>query len=279
MIYTIIIPTYRRRDDLFRCLDCLAHYFYPEDQNSNMDLEVIVTDDARQLELEEEINDTYSWVKYVSGPGRGSAANRNNGARHARGEWLIFVDDDCLPTQSWLGAFAEATGCAFVLEGKTIAERPKSRMNEESPINEIGGYLWSCNFAIQRSHFELLGGFDEGFPCPAMEDVDLKVRLDALGLEIAFVPKAIVVHPWRAARPETFFSLHQQSTFRFWKKHPHLEPSSYCKHYLYMAIRSFFKVTLPEFLKYRGKGIRWAIRRDAWLLSQAWRFWSSKHAD
>jgi hypothetical protein len=39
----------------------------------------------------------------------------------ARGEWLVFTDDDCLPSTSWLASYLEAmTDAASVYEGKTV---------------------------------------------------------------------------------------------------------------------------------------------------------------
>ena len=181
MRFSVIIPTYNRKEDLCKCLDCLAHYF-EDDQQKQQDfsVEVIVSDDAKQIELKNHLQENYPWVKYFEGPARGPAANRNNGAKNASGEWLVFTDDDCLPSKAWIDAFAERVGDGDVLEGKTSADRPKQRMDEESPVNESGGYLWSCNFAIKKSLFDQLTGFDEAFPFPAMEDVEFKTRVDNL---------------------------------------------------------------------------------------------------
>ena len=44
----------------------------------------------------------YPWVSWGRGPRRGPAANRNAGALRARGEWLAFTDDDCVPDPNWL---------------------------------------------------------------------------------------------------------------------------------------------------------------------------------
>ena len=44
-----------------------------------------------------------------------------------------------------------------VPEGSIEADRDKQRYDEESPINIIGGQLWSCNFAISRLAFDHLG--------------------------------------------------------------------------------------------------------------------------
>jgi hypothetical protein len=64
-------------------------------------------------------------------------------------------------------------------------------------VNLDGGKLWSCNFAIRRAHLEQVGGFDERYPYPHMEDADLQARLQKSGFMIRFVPAAEVDHPPR----------------------------------------------------------------------------------
>ena len=91
---SVIIPTCNRNDLLGKCLDCLS----PNIQTlSASSYEVIVTDDSKQHQAKQFVEENYGWVKWIAGPQRGPAENRNNGAKNANGEWLIFIDDDCLP--------------------------------------------------------------------------------------------------------------------------------------------------------------------------------------
>jgi len=161
---------------------------------------------------------------------------------------------------------------ATVLEGRTIADRPKQRLDEESPVNFSGGYLWSCNFAIKKSLFDSINGFDEIFPFPAMEDVDLKYRIDTKGVKTLFVPEAVVTHPWRRSRGVVFLKKHQKSDFYFWAKHKNLAPASLFKYYGYRGLRSLLKVTLPGAIKYRCRGLKAAITNDAWQILQSLKF-------
>lgn len=271
-MYSVIIPTYNRRADLYKCLSCLSEYFTSAASNGQpFDVEVIVSDDAKEKDLAKDLSSSFPWVRYFEGPSRGPAANRNNGAAQARGEWLVFTDDDCLPGPGWLRSFHAVADQATVLEGKTIAERPRERLDEESPINS-GGYLWSCNFAIRKSLFDSLAGFDEKFPFAAMEDMDLKKRIDDEGAKIVYVPQAVVTHPWRRSRGLAFWGKQQKSELYFWAKHKNLAPASLPKHYAYLAARSLLKITIPGALKYRCRGLKNAIGHDAWLLGQSLRF-------
>ena len=141
MLFSVIIPTYHRNDLLAKCLDCLASNVQTLTSD---DYEVIVTDDGSLTTAEEMINHHYSWVKWVAGSHNGPAANRNNGARYAQGEWLVFTDDDCLPDPQWLEAYTKNVTNEMnylVLEGRTYVDRPRKSLAETSPVNESGGYL------------------------------------------------------------------------------------------------------------------------------------------
>src|SRR5450631_181394 len=153
MDLSVIIPTYKRRDVLSTCLKRLG----PEVQNLSLDsYEVIVTDDALADDPANGLGHDFAWVHHTCGPQKGPAANRNSGAKSAKGEWLIFLDDDCLPEPSFLSAYLEAirqNPDYRIFEGKTLRDRPQLRLDEEAPLNDTGGYLWSCNFLIQKKLF------------------------------------------------------------------------------------------------------------------------------
>jgi GT2 family glycosyltransferase len=197
-LISVVIPTRDRNETLARCLDRLA----PCAQSLSHDqYEVVVSDDSAHAAARELIFERYPWARWTPGPRRGPAANRNAGSRVARGEWLAFTDDDCLPEAGWLDAFAAAfnpsADALDVLEGRTTCLAGLDSPRETAPVNLDGGKLWSCNFAIRRAHLEQVGGFDERYPYPHMEDADLQARLLKSGFMIRFVPGADVDHPPR----------------------------------------------------------------------------------
>jgi GT2 family glycosyltransferase len=71
---------------------------------------------------------------------------------------------------------------------------------EHAPVNESGGRWWTSNLAIRREAFESIGGFDERYTVPHMEDADLRERAFAAKLAWRFAPDAIVDHPPRRER-------------------------------------------------------------------------------
>jgi GT2 family glycosyltransferase len=215
--FSIVIPTYRRNESLARCLDQLV------DGAQTLpftEYEVIVSDDYRGADNAQRlVEERYPAFRWVAGPGRGPAGNRNGGAAQARGAWLVFTDDDCVPLPGWLAAFAarleEPDGPTLrVLEGATTAGGAKDYGPFMSvPLNETGGCLWSCNFAIERKLFDEMGGFDDRFPFPHLEDVDLRLRLQDRAQDFPFVPAAEVEHPPRPSRPLRVWADSQESAF------------------------------------------------------------------
>ncbi|MEL7067681.1 MAG: glycosyltransferase [Cyanobacteria bacterium J06581_3] len=256
MLLSIIIPTYHRDDLLAKCLDCLK----PEVQTlTDKQYEVVVSDDGGHKTAEQMVQDQYPWVTWVAGPQKGPAANRNNGAKYAQGKWLVFTDDDCLPDPQWLEAYVEAirekTDC-LVFEGRVYVDRPKRSLAEKSPRNETGGYLWSCNLAIQRDLFKSLQGFDERFPYAAMEDVDLRLRLTKSGHPFLFVETAAICHPWRISRGWRELRKKKKSTLLYLSIHPDQLKHINAQFYAFALVRSFIKVAIPGLIKFRGSGIR-----------------------
>lgn len=221
MLFTVVIPTYKRQEALAACLNCLAQYFRPEVQERlGFQVEVIVSDDGLEDCLKSLLMSCYPWTLYLAGPQRGPAANRNHGARQAKGDWLVFTDDDCLPQHGWLEAYAASADECDVMEGRTSSFGQRMRVDEDCPINETGGFLWSCNFAIKRELFLQLDGFNAVFPSAAMEDVELNVRVNKAGLVCKFVDDAIVLHPWRLSKGFKFVQEHSASVAKFVSLHP-----------------------------------------------------------
>lgn len=265
-MFSIIIPTCNRVNELVKCLDALI-------KCKNFDclcLEIIISDDSKSLDCSSFILSKYSktsLIKYIYGPSRGPAANRNSAAKHAQGDWLIFLDDDCLPSadliESYYYAVQKFTNCK-VFEGAILPLGERKAMDEEAPINTGGGKLWSCNFCIRRDLFLQIEGFDDCFPFAAMEDVELNYRLQKSGFSIAFIKEAYVEHPWKVkGKPHRVVMNHFESTLYFVSKYPELT-SRFSRLYY---VRAFFRMTL-SFIKhifvFRGKG---AINRLSYIFT------------
>ena len=235
--YSLIVPTYRRPSELFRFLEGISCYFDGHIRESlGFYLEVIVSDDERSAPLQKCLTKLFPWCKYLEGPKRGPASNRNHGAKYAIGEWLVFSDDDCIPQPGWIEGFHEFAHAFEVLEGRVCPYGERQRFDEECPINETGGHLWSCNFAIQRDLYLALGGFNEQFPYAAMEDVEFYERILKSKAKSCFVEKALVLHPWRRLQGITPIIRHAMSEALYAR----LDPEREKKYFFYsQAVRPF----------------------------------------
>ncbi|MDH5233326.1 MAG: glycosyltransferase [Gemmatimonadota bacterium] len=229
--WSVVVPTFNRHDALAACLDRLA----PGAQDvAAAAYEVVVTDDARSDGTRTFLAERYPWARWTPGPARGPASNRNHGASEAKGEWLAFTDDDTLPDRGWLRAFAHAVAeaeqeavdagadiavSAEALEGRTTCAAGFGTPMFYAPVNETGGWFWSCNIAVRADRFRTIGGFDEGFAVAHMEDQDLRERLVAAGVRIRWVPEAVVDHPPRRQPSGRALGLLRGAEVRYLVKH------------------------------------------------------------
>jgi GT2 family glycosyltransferase len=198
MFFSVIIPTCNRNDLLAKCLARLQ----PDVQTlKEVDYEIIVTDDSAGEGAAALIAEQFPFVQWAAGPRRGPAANRNNGARLAKGEWLVFLDDDVIPDFGLLSAYYEKIKQLqnfWAFEGAILPDDWSLLQKDlaECPVNTRGNCFWSANICVQRNLFDTIGGFDENFLIAAQEDQDLYRRLKPY-TEIYFIENAIVIHPVR----------------------------------------------------------------------------------
>lgn len=257
--WSVVVPTLDRRRELSTCLNALAPGAQAMEASR---YEVIVTDDGDFDTTSAWLPAAFPWVRHVRGPRRGPAANRNAGGRAARGQWLVFADDDIVPSRAWLAAFAAAATTGSVLEGRTTCQAGIQSPREHAPENNDGGLLWSCNFAIRRAVFVSVAGFDEGFAFPHMEDADLRERLRAAGHAITWVPEAIVDHPPRRLPTGSRLGAYREAEVRFLYKYGAPRPVRW------RMLLGLVRSRLVN-VRVRPKGVDsllalWALGAEAW---------------
>ena len=135
----------------------------------------------------------------VALPGRrGPGAARNAAAALARGEWLAFTEDDCVPAPDWLARAAArlAANAPDVLEGLTVlpGDRPLRRRLDNGPQ-----YV-PTNLFVGHERFERVRGYHEGYFDAARgiyfrEDSDLGFSLEETHAVVMRDDAVKVTHP------------------------------------------------------------------------------------
>jgi glycosyltransferase involved in cell wall biosynthesis len=153
---SVIVPTRNRRALLRDLLDALA-------KQSIDDFEVIVVDDGSTDGSAEEVGATAEAgtpVRLVQGHGAGAVAARLAGVAAARGEYLAFTDDDCVPQPDWLRAGVSALEAgADVVQGVTRPHGPVRPLDRTIWVERHDGLYNTCNVFYRRSAYDTVGGF------------------------------------------------------------------------------------------------------------------------
>ena len=144
-------------------------------------------------------------VKVLDGPGAGPAAARNVGWRASDAPWIVFVDDDVVPTESWLDDLASDVSSAALdvvaVQGRvSVPLAPDRRPTDwERNVTGLETAKWiTADMAVRRSALEKVGGFDERFPRAYREDADLALRLQEEGGKLE-MGRRQMTHPVRPA--------------------------------------------------------------------------------
>ncbi len=238
--FSVIIPTYNRDSVLAECLDALARQTVRPDT-----LEVIVVDDGSSDGTEQfcrNFQPNYSF-QYLRQFNAGAGAARRRGVQHARGEYLVLINDDTISAPDLLAVHwkvhenrGDVRPC---VRGDfrfppAAQERALTRFLTQSPfffpqLTLRAGEYWeytyvvTCNLSVNRDAVLAVGSFDARFR--VAEVSDLEVRLSRKGFSVRYVPEAQAIHQHL---PFTVADLIQRATayganqLAFLRKHPTL---------------------------------------------------------
>jgi len=234
---TIVIPTYRRLGLLFRCLSALSRQDFEVDR-----MEVVVVTDgpdaATEFLMEGAMDGGPVFRRYSLPEKKGPAAARNLGWQRARGELILFTDDDCVPGKDWVSSYWETYmeykrtnrlgwvfGDQVAFKGSVVVPRPPEPTDYEKNVAWLErAEFVTANCACPVDVLRRTGGFDESFTMAWREDSDLQFRLLEEGIPVIEVPGAQVVHPVRKAYWGISLKEQKKSLFNalLYKKHPAL---------------------------------------------------------
>jgi glycosyltransferase involved in cell wall biosynthesis len=129
----ICICTIDRPIELRRCLQSIA-------QADVMPDEVIVSDDSDNDKATMEVCKDFPFVRYIRGPQRGLAANRNSAIRACSEDYIALPDDDSLISANFVRVAAKLASRS---EGHTIFTGKLLEGNDEAPTEPRKPTFWA----------------------------------------------------------------------------------------------------------------------------------------
>lgn len=212
---SIVIPVYNGGAAFRQCLESIPTSTYPP-------LEVIVVSDG-DTDGSGQLAETFgAKVLRLPSPG-GPARARNLGAEAAQGDIVFFVDADVTlhphtlervkqqfqadPSLSALiGSYDDAPGAEnFLSQYKNLFHHYTHQISSETAFT-----FWGACGAIRKDVFFAVGGFDEAYQKPCIEDIELGYRLRQAGYVIRLCKDIQVKHlkrwePLSLLRAEIFY--------------------------------------------------------------------------
>lgn len=204
---SVIVCTRNRSEAMTRLLEQLEHLVVP----AGLRWELIVVDNASTDDTAAMLASVHTSLpmRVVREGVTGLSRARNRGIAAARGDLLLFTDDDCLPDAHWLATIYEEftrTPSLGVLGGRVelfdLRDRPTTtrtsrERGEISASFNLDGII-GCNLSFRRSALAAIGPFDVGLGggtgAGAGEDVDFVYRSLRAGLRVEYSPDALVYH-------------------------------------------------------------------------------------
>lgn len=228
---TVVVPYYEAPGELALTIAGLERQTYPRDL-----FEVIVVDDGSDPPLTlTESSPLDLRVIHQEDLGFGLARARNNGARTAAGEILVFLDCDMVPEDDWLASHArwhhvasdlltlgfrhhvDVAGIdaddvrhrdgslARLFDGRPtqspewIERRMEATDDLASDADDVFRVVTGGNFAVSKEFFETTGKFDESFTQWGSEDIEFGWRAYALGAVLVPERRALCWHQGEGA--------------------------------------------------------------------------------
>ncbi len=211
-IISIIIPCHNKFEYTYRCLKSIH-------ENTDLDIiEIIIADDNST-------DETVNIGKYVNGvkvirniPALGFLKNCNEASRIAKGEYLLFLNNDTEVRKDWLkhlvdtmqtypdagivgpklifpdGTLQEAGGIIWKdASGWNFGRGDDPEKPEYNYVKEVD-YISGACILVRRKLWEEVGGFDLRYAPAYAEDSDLAFTARKLGYKVIYQPKSVVVH-------------------------------------------------------------------------------------
>ncbi len=218
MFFSIIIPLYNRPLEIDELLYTLTQQTY-------LQFEVLVIEDGSKISAKE-IVESYAdklAVSYYYKENAGQGFARNFGFEHAKGDYFVVFDSDCLIPIDYLeivknyllehqlDAYGGPDGAhsSFTAVQKAISysmTSPFTTGGIRGNKKHIGQFHpRSFNMGISREVWERTGGF---ILTRLGEDIEFSIRIHSMGFKIGLIPDALVYHKRRTDLIQFYKQLH-----------------------------------------------------------------------
>lgn len=253
-----------------RSLDATLHRFFEQQFSEDYDYEVIIIDnnstDETKRVIERYVEKHPGIVSYHFEPQCGLTYARNTAIAAARGEIMVFTDDDILVDVNWLNEihreFATDPGLCM-LGGRVLlaSEKLQTISLQTSDVRQTfvypdnGGFAMGANMAFRREVFDRVGLFDlrlgSGSFFLGADDTDMFYRALKAGYRLLYAPNVLVYH-----------------------NHDRVSVEQAC-HLAY----GYGKSCSAYLLKHALKGDRYAMRMVYWLIYKLPKRWLRENGE
>ena len=206
MLFSIIVPVYNRPQEISDLLESLS-------SQTDKGFELIIVEDGSSVRCEEQCRqaDKSVAVKYFYKDNEGRSIARNYGIERAGGDFLIFVDSDCILPPDYIANLRKSltqnpTDCFGGPDAAhdSFTDTQKAINYAMTSFLTTGGIRGgkvsmekftprTFNMGFSKKVYEKVGGFREMFS----EDIDMSTRIRQAGFMIVLFPDVAVYHKRR----------------------------------------------------------------------------------
>ncbi len=265
--FSFIIPVYNRPDEIRELLESFVKQTY------SAPYEIVIVEDGSTIDSKKEVAQFQEQlpISYFEKPNSGPGDSRNYGMRHAKGNYFIVLDSDCILPPQYLTAAAKALEEDFVhcYGGPDAAHTSFSLVQKAinyamTAVLTTGGIRGnktaigkfqprSFNMGISKEAFEKVGGYGKIHPG---EDPDLTIRIWNAGYMTKLIPQAFVYHKRRIDWNKFYIQVNKFGMVRpiLNKWHPgtakitYWFPTIFCVGFFASLVLSVLGIVLPLWL-------------------------------
>ena len=209
---SIVIPCYNQVHYTYLCLRSILEH------TKNVSYEVIIADDV-STDATSHLGDfAENLVICRNKVNQGFLRNCNNAAKRARGEFIMFLNNDTQVTDGWLESLV-----SLIRSDSSIGMVGSKLVYPDGRLQEAGGIIWDdgsgwnygrmddpekpeynyvkdvdyisgAAILLSRSLWKEIGGFDERFAPAYCEDSDLAFEVRRHGKRVVYQPLSKVIH-------------------------------------------------------------------------------------